>query len=429
VALTVEANGVRAGDRRAAVVDLADPDYWQDPHAVLRAARALGDVAWTATGDAIVLRHDEVDRLARDPRVISNALPMIEQVGVTSGPLHAWWARMLTNRNGAFHDDLRRLVSRAFTPRSVEALRPKIRERVGAMLRAGAEAGALDVVRDLADPLPIWMMCELLGVEAEQHATFAAWSTDLGDALASVMTPERRAKAERALVGFDERIRVLFAERRRAPREDLMSALLAEARVAGPEFDDTELVTLVINLIFGGHDTSRSVLTSAFHLLTEHPGELAKLRRATGTVGRDGDAESSGSGAAAAAAAAEEVLRFEPPVAVLGREPTETIETRGTTLEAGKMFFLSTMAANRDSEVYAEPDRFDVARETRRSFSFGWGSHFCLGAALARAEIQEAIRGLASGTRALERIGPAPRQVPFVSIRRLETFRVRVELA
>lgn len=390
---------------------MADPAYWQDPHAVLRAARAEGDVAWTATGDAIVLRYDEVDRLARDPRVISNALPMLEQVGVVSGPLHAWWSRMLTNRNGAFHDDLRRLVSRAFTPRSIDAQRPKIREQVRAMLLAGAERGELDVVADLADPLPIWMMCDLLGIDAADHATFAGWSTDLGDALASVMTPERRSRAEHALVGFDERIRALFAERRRQPREDLVSRLLAEAKQAGPAFDDTELVTLVINLIFGGHDTSRSVLTSAFALLTAHPGELEKLRREPGR----------------APAATEEILRMEAPVAVLGREPTETVETRGTKLEAGKMFFLSVLAANRDPAVFAEPDRFDIDREPKRSFSFGWGSHFCLGAALARAEVQETLRGIACDTKAIERVGPPPAQVPFVSIRRLESFRIRVE--
>lgn len=393
------------------VIDMADPAYWQDPHAVLRAARAEGDVAWTATGDAIVLRYDEVDRLARDPRVISNALPMLEQVGVVSGPLHAWWSRMLTNRNGAFHDDLRRLVSRAFTPRSIDAQRPKIREQVRAMLLAGAERGELDVVADLADPLPIWMMCDLLGIDAADHATFAGWSTDLGDALASVMTPERRSRAEHALVGFDERIRALFAERRRQPREDLVSRLLAEAKQAGPAFDDTELVTLVINLIFGGHDTSRSVLTSAFALLTAHPGELEKLRREPGR----------------APAATEEILRMEAPVAVLGREPTETVETRGTKLEAGKMFFLSVLAANRDPAVFAEPDRFDIDREPKRSFSFGWGSHFCLGAALARAEVQETLRGIACDTKAIERVGPPPAQVPFVSIRRLESFRIRVE--
>lgn len=393
------------------VIDMTDPGYWQDPHAVLRAARAQGDVAWTATGDAIVLRYDEVDRLARDPRVVSNALPMLEQVGVVSGPLHAWWSRMLTNRNGAFHDELRRLVSRAFTPRQVDALRPRIRERVRAMLLAGAERGELDVVSDLADPLPIWMMCDLLGIDVADHPTFAGWSTDLGDALASVMTPERRAKAERALVGFDERIRALFAERRRQPREDLVSRLLAEAKQAGPAFDDTELVTLVINLIFGGHDTSRSVLTTAIALLTSHPGELEKLRRE----------------ADRAPAAAEEILRMEAPVAVLGREPTETVETRGTKLEAGRMFFLSVLAANRDPAVFAEPDRFDIDREPKRSFSFGWGSHFCLGAALARAEVQETLRGIACDTKTIERIGPPPRQVPFVSIRRLETFQIRVE--
>ena len=187
--------------------------------------------------------------------------------------------------------------------------------------------------------------------------------------------------------------------------------MLVEAKAAGPEFDDGELVTLVINLIFGGHDTSRSVLTSAIALLTANPGELEKLRREPER----------------AATAAEEVLRCEPPVAVLGREPMETIETRGTKLEAGKMFFLSVLAANRDPEVFARPDRFDIGRDAKRSFSFGWGSHFCLGAALARTEVQEVLRGIACDTRSIERIGAAPRQVPFVSIRRLETFAIRVE--
>jgi cytochrome P450 len=279
------------------------------------------------------------------------------------------------------------------------------------MLHAGAERGELDVVRDLADPLPIWMMCELLGVDAEEHATFAVWSSDLGEALASVMTPERRSRAEEALVGFDRRIREIFTERRARPREDLLSRLLAEARAAGPVFDDTELVTLVINLIFGGHDTSRSVLTSAIALLTANPVELERLRRNPDL----------------APAAAEEVLRFEPPVAVLGREPVETIETRGTKLEAGKMFFLSVLAANRDPEAFAEPDRFDLGRGGKRSFSFGWGSHFCLGAALARVEVQETLSGIVCDTRSIERIGAVPRQVPFVSIRRLEAFSIRVE--
>jgi len=396
----------------AAIVDLADAAYWQDPHAVLRSARHRADVARTATNDWIVLGYDEVDRLARDPRVVSNAVPMLEQVGVTSGPLHAWWTRMLTNQNGESHAALRGLVSRAFTPRQVQRLRPRLRERVRSILRMHADRGELEVVRDLADPVPIWLMCELLGIGAEEHTTFAGWSTDLGDALASVMTPERRAKAEQALVGLDERIRKLLAERRAEPGDDLLTALVAEADALEAPVDETELVTLVINLIFGGHDTSRSLLTVAVALLLAYPEQLERLRREPKLV----------------EAAGEEILRFEPPIAVLAREPTEPIETSGARLEAGKMFFLSVLAANRDPAVFADPDRFDIGRDPVRSFSFGWGSHFCLGTALARAELQELLSVLVSETSRLERIGDAPRWVPFVSIRRLESLPIRYSM-
>ena len=169
---------------------------------------------------------------------------------------------------------------------------------------------------------PVEMRAKHLGfglpVE-EEHATFALWSSDLGEALASVMTPDRRAKAKAALVGFDRRIREVLTERRARPCEDLLSRLLAEAGAAGPAFDDTELVKLVINLIVGGHDTSRSVQTSAVAHLTANPRELERLR-----VDPD-----------RAPAAAEEVLRFEPPVAVLGREPALTIETFKVRIKVG----------------------------------------------------------------------------------------------
>jgi cytochrome P450 len=283
---------------------------------------------------------------------------------------------------------------------------------VRSILRMHADRGELEVVRDLADPVPIWLMCELLGIGAEEHTTFASWSTDLGDALASVMTPERRAKAEQALVGLDERIRKLLAERRAEPGGDLLTALVAEADALEAPVDETELVTLVINLIFGGHDTSRSLLTVAVALLLAYPEQLERLRREPKLV----------------EAAGEEILRFEPPIAVLAREPTEPIETSGARLEAGKMFFLSVLAANRDPAVFAYPDRLDIGREPVRSFSFGWGSHFCLGTALARAELQELLSVLVSETSRLERIGDAPRWVPFVSIRRLESLPIRYSM-
>jgi hypothetical protein len=396
------------GSDGPALVDVADAALWQDLHAPLRAARERHPVALGASGERLVLRHADVESLSSDPRLVSNALPMLTRHGVTDGPLFDWWRRMMTNQNGPEHLRLRSLVSRAFTPRRIESKRPRVREIARELVGARLEAGELDLVQDFADPLPIRLMCEILGVESEAHPDFARWSTDLGHALTQVLTPEARRAGEEAATGLGAAISELIAARRARPRDDLLSALLA-ASAQGPErFADEDLVTLVINLLFGGHDTSRSMLSIGMALLLQHPQELARLR---------GDPS-------LAASAGEEILRFEPPIAVLAREPMRDIEVAGIVLPKGEMVLLSILSANRDERVFRDPDRFDIARDGPRSMSFGWGPHHCLGAALARVEIQEALPALLRDFD-LELL-EAPRWVPFVAIRRLECVRVRI---
>lgn len=391
-----------------ALLDLADPAIWQDLHAPLRDARERHPVALGSAGERFVLRYADVERLSSDPRLVSNALPILTRHGVSSGPLFDWWRRMMTNQNGPEHLRLRSLVSRAFTPRRIEGKRPRVRELARELVGEKLAEGEIDLVRDLADPLPIRLMCEILGVESEAHPDFARWSTDLGRALTQVLTPRARRAGEEAASGLANAIAELCAARRARPRDDLLSALLA-ASAQGPErFADEDLVTLVINLLFGGHDTSRSMLSIGMALLLEHPDELARLR----------------SDPTLAGSAGEEILRCEPPIAVLAREPVEDLELGGVVLPKGEMLLLSILAANRDPQVFEQPDRFDVARSGPRSFSFGWGPHHCLGAALARAEVQEAIPAL---LRAFDfELLETPKWVPFVAIRRLESVRVRV---
>ncbi len=402
------ANATTAGRSSPALLDLSDPAIWQDLHGPLRVARERHPVALGTAGERFVLRYTDVERLSSDARLVSNALPILTRHGVTAGPLFDWWRRMMTNQNGPEHLRLRSLVSRAFTPRRVDAKRPRVgalaRELVGERLAAGG----LDLVQDLADPLPIRLMCELLGVESEAHPEFARWSTDLGRALTQVLTPEARRAGEAAATGLGGAIAELIAARRARPRDDLLSALLAASRQGPEDFADEDLVTLVINLLFGGHDTSRSMLSIGMALLLQNPEQLRRLR----------------SDPSLAPSAGEEILRCEPPIAVLAREPTEDIELGGVVLPKGEMVLLSILSANRDPRVFAEPDRFDVGRSGPRSFSFGWGPHHCLGAALARAEIQEALPAL---LREFDfELAEEPRWVPFVAIRRLASLRVRV---
>ena len=400
------------GASEPAVVDMTDAGFWQDPHGALRGARQRSTLARTGSGEFIVLDYADVERLASDPRTKSNALDIVER-HVADGPLVEWWRRMLTNLNGPEHIRLRGLVSRAFTPRSVDAARPRMRKLSREILARHFESGELDVLHDFAHELPIRLMCELLGVPEEHHDDFSRWSTSLGDALSSVPTPELIRDGESAVEGMGDAIQKMLQERRHQPRDDLLTALLQEASGFEKPVDDAALVVLVINLIFGGHDTSRGMLAIAVALLVAHPGELRRLRASP----------------ALAASAGDEVLRYEPLVPVMAREAREDLEVAGEILPAGSTFLLSILAANRDPKVFSDPDRFDIRRNDPHSFSFGWSAHRCLGAALARAEIQEVIPEFFACCRRVELRIDEPRWVPFANLRRIEALPVRFEPA
>ncbi len=388
-----------------ATIPIEDPVYWQDPHRVMRAARAQHPVAFASTGEPIVLRYADVERLASDHRNISNALAFVEGQ-VSSGPLVDWWRLMLTNLNGPDHRRLRNLVNRAFTPRSANEKRARVRSLTQEILERHFEAGRLDVLDDFSQELPIRLICETLGVPEEHQDAFSRWSTDLGSALSSVLTPELRRRGERAATELSDSVRDLLGLRRRRPEADLLSDLIRAADGFEDPVSDEDLVVLVINLIFGGHDSSRSMLAVAIALLVRHPEQLERLR----------------SQPALAATAGEEVLRFEPIVPVLARESVEDFEVAGVEVAAGQPFWLSILAANRDPDVFDAPERFDITRPGPHSFSFGWGAHRCLGAAFAKAEIEEAIPTFFSLLRDVELLVEEPRWVPFANLRRLEAL-------
>jgi cytochrome P450 len=389
---------------------LLDADYWQDPHSVLRAAREQHPIGFASTGEPVVLRYADVEALASNPRTISNALSIVER-HVSTGPLVEWWRRMLTNLNGPAHDRLRGLVPRAFTPRSVEAKRPRMRELTREILARHADTGELDVLHDFANELPIRLICEVLGVPAEHHDDFSRWSTDLGSALTTVLTPELQSAGEAAATNMNRAVLDLLAARRVAPRDDLLSALIRAADELDERFDDEDLLVLVINIIFGSHDSSRSMLAVAVALLLAHPEQLALLRGDRGLAKR----------------AAEELLRFEPLIPVMAREPLEDLEIAGVKIAAGQPYLLSILSANRDASVFADPDRLDITRSGPRSFSFGWGAHFCLGSSLARAEFEEVIPEFFDCCRNVELQIDEPRWVPFANLRRIERLPIRFE--
>jgi cytochrome P450 len=391
-----------------ATIDYADPAYWQDPHPVLRAAREQHPLARSSIGYWLVLRYADVERLLRSPALCVPGSEILRAQGITRGPLAEWWPLILFNTNPPTHTRLRGLLSRAFTPRRVEALRPRIRAIAHALLDRVCTTGRADLVADFAHELPIIAICEMLAIPEGDHARFIDWSTDLSLAFSLDMPPERRERVERALLALYAYADELLAARRARPGDDLLSALIA-AEEAGDRLSERELKALTVNLLLAGHDTTRSLLSIGAWVLLSHPEALARLRTHRERI----------------PAAIEEILRLEPVAEGVARQSLEPLEVGGVRIEPGERLFLSLLSANRDARQFSDPDRFEPARGDNRHLSFGRGLHFCLGAALARAEAQEAFDVLLERLVALEPGIRTARWQPFTANRRIESLPVR----
>lgn len=382
------------------VLDLADPAFWSDPHPVLAAALTAAPVATGPGGHGLmVLGYPEVQAVLRDPAL--GTVDLLARVGIVDGPLADWWGRVMFSADPPVHTRLRKLVSRAFTPRRVADLEPAVTAIVGRVLDdLAAGPDAADLVASFAHLVPLRVMQHVLGIPADDEAVFAGWTAELGLVFAPVMTPELRSRLETTVVALDGYVGGLVEERRRHPTDDLLGALVA-AEDAGDRLSREELVAMVSNLLFAGHDTTRSLLSIGPAVLLQHPDQLALLRAEPGRW----------------PAAVEEVLRFEPPVLGTARRTLAPTEVGGVVVPAGVELSTNLLAANRDPRVFAEPHRFDVSRDGPPVVSFGAGIHHCLGAALARLEARVALPMLFDRFPGLL-LAQRPAWVPYASIRR-----------
>ncbi len=349
-----------------------------DLHDVLRQAAAGGPVARDpASGAVIALRHADVEALGRDPRMVGVGLSNFDAMGIESGPLRDWYGRLMFTNEGPAHRRLRALVQRAFTPRAVASIRAEaaaMAEDALAELRAN---GGGDLVA-ASSTLPIRVICRLIGVPDADVPRFVGWA----DALSTVfgfLSPEQAAAATVALGKLSEYVDELLEQRRVALGDDLVSALVT-AEVEGEQLTHEEVRTMVANLIVAGHDTTGSQLGCTFLALLRNPAEAQRLRSEPDLL----------------PLAVEETMRFEPSIPGIPRVPTEPVQIGGENVPAGALVILSTAAANREAGVWSEPDRLDVGRFAApgvpRLMSFGVGTHYCLGAALARMTLEEAVR-------------------------------------
>jgi cytochrome P450 len=276
------------------------------------------------------------------------------------------------------HTRLRALVQKAFTPRMIDQLRPRIITIVGELLERIAEReGQFDLIADLAYPLPVVVIAELLGVPPEDRSVFREWSSVLAASLDPLVSPELMARVYPARQALHAYLRGIIAQRRREPRSDLISALVG-VEERGDVLSEPELVVMCTLLLIAGHETTVNLIGNGMLALLRHPEQLERLRRSPELIGT----------------AVEELLRFDSPVQLTGRRVTAPAEIGGRMIPAGDFVLPLLGAANHDPAVFADPAKLDIGRAPNPHVAFGRGIHFCLGAPLARVEGQLAIGAL-----------------------------------
>lgn len=369
----------------ADAADLTSPSATRDPAGAFAALRAEDPVWWSDRHRAWILtNHAEVVDALTSPLLSAERIsPMSRRIGegrrdasvATREHLRTW---MLFN-DGDVHRRLRAPVGRAFTPRRIEHLRARCIDLVGELLTAegDGDSDVLDLHDRLFSPLPALMIGELLGVDRADAVALQAWSDQLGLFVLGAARDDQAdvaAEATAELIGYFES---LVARRRRQPGEDLISALVDAERRG--ELAPEEVVGSATLLLFAGHETTTNALGNSLVALLDNPAEMERLRRYEVTP----------------ADAVEELLRFEPPAKLQVRYVVTAHERGGHALEPGQAVFAAITAANRDPAVFEDPDRLDLDRRPVAHVAFGHGAHFCVGAALARLEMNVALAHLA----------------------------------
>ena len=406
-----------------AAFDPFAPELRPNPYPLYERMRTEDPVHWNEEQGAFLLtRYADCVELLRTPGVsvdASNAQLTAEQAArrrslaaQTGGGIETFLsqARPMLFSDPPDHTRLRGLVSKAFTPRRVEELRPHIGDLVDNLLEPLADGAEIDVIADIGFPLPVIVIAELLGVPLEDREQLKGWSRDLARTIDPEVTEEVAMRAAMSAMQFVNYLNGLIEERRARPREDLLSALLA-AEDAGEHLDHPELLVNCILLFIAGHETTQNLIGNGMLAVLRHPDQLARLR----------DDPSLAKGAV------EEMLRYDGPVQLTARHLLEDREVGGRGLHKGQTAVLLLAAADRDPGQFADPDRFDITRpDANRHIAFGNGIHFCLGAPLARVEAQVAIPALLARFRRMELVEPDPPYAENFTLRGMARLRVAV---
>ena len=388
-----------------------------DPYPLFHRLRREDPVHWCEPMRGwLVTRHDDVMAGFRDPRLSSDRISlnmnaMEEPLRTQMCPLGNHVSNWLGFTDPPKHTRMRGLIMKVFTPRLAEQMGPRVEAIVTGLLDRALPKGEMDFMAEVAFPLPASVICEILGIPMDYQDRFRRWAEDMllfagavGPSIAQVAAPAHASYVE--LTGY---FRDLTRERRRAPRADLLSALAAVEDEEGG-LSEAELMGLSVFLFIAGHETTVSLLGNGLLALLRHPGELARLRRDPALF----------------ATAVEEFLRYESPIQIATRLPVEDVELRGKTIRKGQTVVLMLGAANRDPERFAKPDLLDVGRTENKHTAFGWGSHFCLGAPLARIEARIALQLMLERAPRIALAGEPPQWREDNNLRALRDLRIKV---
>lgn len=376
------------------VIDYEHAQHPNEAHAIIRRAREQAPIAIGPHGPE-VLSYELVRTVLRDPLFRVPQGMFLASQGITAGPL---WDRMsasLISMDGADHHRLRRLVSKAFTPRAVTRMHSTIVDVISELVDQCVPQGRCEVVNDIARQYPIPVICALLGAPPDDWELFSDWADDIFKVFSwkvAVETPAILAAWE----SLDAYIDGMVAARRRELTDDLLSELI-RAEDDGDRLNADELRMLAAALLMAGTDTTRHQLAASVHTLCDHPDQWALL----------------GHHPELAANAVAETMRYAPIAFGALRVAVEDVELAGMLIPAGTLVLANTAAANRDPAVYDDPDRFDITRVGAAPvLTFGGGIHYCLGANLARLELAEALTVITRRMPNARRAGPAPWKPP-----------------
>ncbi|WP_262061286.1 cytochrome P450 [Streptomyces sp. STR69] len=399
-----------------AVFDPWDPAFLADPYPAYAELRARGRVQYfESTNQWLVPRHADVSALLRDRRLGRTYQHRFthEDFGRTAPPpehepFHTLNDFGMLDLEPPDHTRIRRLVSKAFTPRTVEQLKPYVSRLAGELVDGLVARGGGDLLTDVAEPLPVAVIAEMLGIPESDRAPLRPWSADICGMYELSPSEDTAAKAVRASLEFSSYLRELIAARRKEPGDDLISGLIA-AHDEGDRLTEQEMISTAVLLLNAGHEATVNATVNGWWALFRNPDQLALLRSDHSLI----------------PSAVEELMRYDTPLQLFERWVLDEIEIDGTTVPRGAEIAMLFGSANHDPDVFAAPERLDLSRADNPHISFSAGIHYCIGAPLARIELAASMAALLERAPTLG-LAAEPERKPNFVIRGLEGLRVTV---